>query len=221
MRCEIIHLTFHTPHFSLLKMYLGGLVEGLAILGSLIHRSTLETEHAGHDVAGEHFASVVQFAGSGIEEPAGGRKLVLDVGKFCLQLQEVLVGLQLGVGFQRNAKPSQRTRKGLVRLDLFIYRGGIHGSGTGGSYLLESFFLMGGITLDGIYELRHQVKSLLELHIDIRKGILAVVAKFHQAIQTTTTTATIIPIVIRTPFVCYSKGNVYKKEIPGQARNDK
>mgnify|MGYP003482307349 CR=1 FL=1 len=89
MRCVIIHFTFHTPHFSFLKTYLGSLVEGLAAFGRLVHGSTPEVEHAGDDVAREYLAGVVELAGSGVEEATCGRKLVLDIGKFRLQLQEV------------------------------------------------------------------------------------------------------------------------------------
>ena len=58
-----------------LELHLRGLVEGLAVFGGLVHGGALEAEHARHDVAREHLAGVVQFAGGGIEEAAGGGKL--------------------------------------------------------------------------------------------------------------------------------------------------
>ena len=165
-----------------LELHLRGLVEGLAVFGGLVHGGALEAEHARHDVAREHLAGVVQFAGGGIEEAAGGGKLVLDVGQFVLQLQEVLVGLQFGVGFQRHAESGKSARQGLVGGKFLVDGGGVHGGGSGGSHLFESFLFVGSIPLDGLHQLGHQVIALLELHIDIGKGVFAVVAEFHQAI---------------------------------------
>ena len=139
-------------------------------------------EHPGDNVGGEHLAGVVEFARRGIEEAAGGRKLVLDVGKFCLQLQEALVRLEFRVSLQRDLEPGKRTGQRLVGSDLFVDRSCAHRGGTGSSHPFKSLLFVGRVTLDRIHQLRHQVVTLFELHFDVRKRVLAVVAELHETI---------------------------------------
>ena len=126
-------------------------------------------------------SSLNAFA-SGIEETASGSKLVLNVRKLRLQLQEVLVRLEIWISFQRNLKPRKGTAHRLVGGDFLVNRRCAHGGGTRCSHLFEHFLFMSGIPLDRRNELRHKVKTLLELYVNVRKRILAVVAELHQPI---------------------------------------
>ena len=97
-------------------------------------------------------------------------------------MQEILVGLEFRVSLERYTETGKRTGKGLVGSDLLVNRVRIHGGSTGSSHLVKSLLFVRGIALHGIHELRHQVKALLELHVDVGEGILAVVTEFHQAV---------------------------------------
>ena len=99
-----------------------GLVEhGTLGLRNLKHRLFLEAEHLGEDIGRERLYRIVQLACSRIEEAAHGSELVLDVGHFLLQLQEILVGLDLGLSLQRPFESGQRSGQRIVGLYLLIY----------------------------------------------------------------------------------------------------
>ena len=93
-----------------------------------------------------------------------------------------MIGLEFRVSFQRNAEPCKCARKGLVGLDLFVNGRCVHGGGTGRGHLVKRFFFVSGVALDGAHQLRHQIKTLLELHIDVCKCVFAVIAEFHQSV---------------------------------------
>ena len=63
---------------------------------NLVHGFLVETEHASNEVVGEGLYGIVQFASGRIEVAANGSELVLDVGEFTLQLEEVLVRFKSG-----------------------------------------------------------------------------------------------------------------------------
>lgn len=153
--------------------------------GNLKHGFGVETEHAGEDIAGEGLAGVVELLGGRVEETAGGSELVLDVGNLVLKLEEILVGLEIGICFEAHAKTGKRAGELILGSNLIIDAGGIHGSGTGTGDRLEKFLLVLGITLDSSNELGDEIMALLELHIDVGKSILTVVAETHKIVVKT------------------------------------
>ena len=142
----------------------------------------LESEHACEDVRREGLHGIVQFAGGGIEVAAGSGDLVLDVGDFFLQLEEVLVGLQLRIGLDGDLQSGEGTRQGVLGLDLVVDACGAHRGGTGLCHALQQFLLMLGIALHGGHELGNQVVALLQLHVDVGKGVLSVVTQFDEGV---------------------------------------
>ena len=69
---------------------------------NLEHRFLVESKEVGKDVRGECLDSVVELARCRVEVTTYGGQLVLNVGNLGLQLKEVLIGLQVGIGFQRD-----------------------------------------------------------------------------------------------------------------------
>ena len=57
----------------------------------------MEAEHAGKQHSGEALNTCIELLGGAIEETTNGSQLILYVGQFALQLQEILISLQVGI----------------------------------------------------------------------------------------------------------------------------
>src|SRR5215510_9332804 len=92
-----------------LELHLRGLVELLALVDTDVEKLLWgEAERAGKQHGGELLDAGVVLLHGVVEEAAGGRKLVLDVGELALELLEVLIGLQVRIGFAEREQLSQR-----------------------------------------------------------------------------------------------------------------
>ena len=122
----------------------------------------------------EH-AVVVELAGVG-DATFGG-------GQFLLQRQEVLVGLEVGVRLAEREHLAERAGEHVVGLGLCL--GGV-GRGdrrvAGLDHGFEGAALVGGVALDGLDEVRDEVESALELDVDLRPGVVDLVAAADQAV---------------------------------------
>jgi hypothetical protein len=67
-----------------------------------------KAEGGGEQHRGKALGLGVELGDGVVEEPAGGRELVLDVAQLTLQLQEVLVGLEVGIGFGDREQAAER-----------------------------------------------------------------------------------------------------------------
>src|SRR5688572_5233160 len=67
------------------------------VRGGFEERLGLEADESGHDVAREQAQSRVVLAHGVVEAPPLHGDPVLGAGELCLQSEEVLVGLQLGI----------------------------------------------------------------------------------------------------------------------------
>ena len=142
----------------------------------------MESEHVGENIRREGLYGIVQLTRCGVEVTACSSNLVLDVGNLRLQLQEVLICLQVGIGLYRYLQSCQCTRQRILSLDLVVDGGSVHGSGTSLGDTLQQLFLVLGITLYGGHQLRNQVVALLQLDIDVSEGILTIVTQFHEVV---------------------------------------
>src|SRR6266850_962846 len=94
-----------------LELHLRRLVERLALLGANIEELLRgEPERAGEEHSGELLDAGVVLLHGIVEEAAGGRELVLDVGELGLQLLEVLVCLEVGIGLTQGKQLPQGAR---------------------------------------------------------------------------------------------------------------
>ena len=168
------------------ELNLGSLVQGGTVgLRNLKHGFLAETKHPGKEIGGEGLHGIVQFLGGGVEEAAGGSQLVLHISNLTLQLQEILVGLELGISLQRHLQTGEGTAQQVLGLDLVVDASSADGGGTCFGNLHHHLFVMDGIALDSGYQLGDEVVTLFELHIDVGKSILTVVTQFHQIVVDT------------------------------------
>ena len=77
-----------------------------------------EAADAGDDAAGEHLDTVEEIADVGVVETPGAGDAGFGLAEFVLQLEEVLIGLEIGIGFERR----DQTAGGLAELILDLGR---------------------------------------------------------------------------------------------------
>ena len=85
--------------------------------------------------------------------------------------EEILVGLQVGIGLGEGEELAERAGQHVLRLRL---RRGAAGGDRGVPRLddrLERAALMGGVALHGLDEVRDEVVALLQLHRDVGPGL--------------------------------------------------
>jgi hypothetical protein len=105
----------------------------------------------------------------------GESHLVLRVGQFLLQVPEVLVGLEVRVALGDGEQPAQRRRQCLLGLpgSSRTLRGDRRGAR--GRDLLEGGLLVRGVALDRVDQVRDQVVTALQLHVDLCPRLLDLV----------------------------------------------
>src|SRR5205085_4615783 len=124
---------------------------------------------------------VVREDGVVVELPRD-RDLVLGLLELALELLEVLRRPQLRVGLrdgeeapERRGQPALRRRLLLDRLRLLGRRPRLGDAVEGGA-------LVPGIALHRLDEVRDQVVAALQLHLDLRPGVLRAVAQSHEPV---------------------------------------
>ena len=109
---------------------------------------------------------------------------VLGGGQLLLQLQEVLVGLEVGVGLAEGeqrlaARRSAGCRPGPAPAGCAALRSPmLRAWMTASSVVL----LVGGVALHGLDQVGDEVEPALQLHVDLRPGVLDLVAPADQAV---------------------------------------
>src|SRR5581483_12268893 len=89
-------------------------------------------------------------------------QLVLDVGELGLQFQEILVGLELRVGFGDRQEPAERTlQRALTARSLCDALGRDRRGATRGD-LIKHATLVAGIRLNGLDQVRNQIAATTE-----------------------------------------------------------
>ena len=142
----------------------------------------VEVEHAGEDHARELLdLRVVAQHAVVVELPRVG-DAVLGRGELLLQVQEVLVGLEVGVGLGHreqaaSARRSGRSRPGPARPAPCAL---IARCGPGDRF--ERAPLVRGVALDRLDQVGDEVVAALELHVDLRPGVVDLVPEPDQAV---------------------------------------
>ena len=137
-------------------------------------------QRLGPDHAGEGAQRRVVVAHGLIVVAARHGNAVFGAFQLRLQGQEVLVGLKLGVGFDRHQQPRQGAGKLALSLLILLEGGGVievggvdvdaGGLGAGLDHLGQGGAFLNGCALNGGDQVRHQVGAALILALDIGPG---------------------------------------------------
>ena len=166
-----------------MELHLRRFLHGLALaLFEIEEVDRLEVEALRDQHAGEALARGVIFGGGVVEEAARGGDLVFDVGEFALQLLEIGVGLEVGIGFgDRDQPPERPAERGFRRrLRRRTLRG--HGEIARPGHFFQSVLLVRRIALHGFDEIGDEIVTLLELHVDVGKCLAIALAHRHEAV---------------------------------------
>ena len=142
----------------------------------------VKVEHAGNDVAGEHLDLVVELEYRIVITLAHGADAVFRVGEFPLELEEVGVGLEVGVVFDHDIEVAESLAQlafglGLVAHTLCVLR-----EVTGLGDVFEGIALVGHVALGGFDEVGDEVVAALEDYIDLGPGFFNAIAQAHEAV---------------------------------------
>src|SRR5581483_4365809 len=141
-----------------------------------------KTEHAGKQRSRHLLDTGVVFLDRVVEEAAAGGDLVLEIGQFTRQLLEIGVGLEVGIGFRQRDQAAERARELILRRGHLRRSLRRHRRVARLDDVVERAALMGGIALHGLDEVRDQVMTLLELHVDVGEGLVDTLAERDQPV---------------------------------------
>ena len=113
--------------------------------------------------------------------------------QFVLELQEVLVGLEVRVAFADRQQPRQAAGKQGFGPPEAADGGAVLGVGGGVAARAlrlvaglgdprQGFPLMVHVGLGGFHQVGYQIVAPLQLHVDLREGVLEAVLKAHQPV---------------------------------------
>ena len=111
--------------------------------------------------------------------------MVLDIGQRRLQRGVTRGRFELGIGFGDRDDALQRAAEGVFfpgprrRSRL----GGLHRSPASGDQCLECGALVAGVPLHDRDHVRDQIVAALELHVDIRPGVIAQLAQSNETVE--------------------------------------
>ena len=74
----------------------------LCLICNLEELTGIEAEHAGNQVCWKDLKFGVEVAHVAVVKAAGGLNFVFGVGKFVLQLEEILAGFEIGIIFRHS-----------------------------------------------------------------------------------------------------------------------
>ena len=155
---------------------LAGLVAGLKA------RAGLELEDAGKDDAGERLDGVVVVENAVVVALARVAHLVLGVLERGLQVCEVGVCLEVGIGLGHGEELTQGAGKSVIGFHLFVGRVRGDGGIAGGDNGLEGLFLVLGVALDRFDQICDQVAAALELRVDVLPSVIDAIAQRNEVI---------------------------------------
>ncbi len=138
----------------------------LAAVVELEERLRLEAEEPRHDAVGERLDADVEIAHSAVVVAARHLQLVLDLGHLLLQVEEILVGLELGIAFRQGKEASERRIQALLGGGLPVHIVGRDAPGALGSHVLEHAALVRGIGFHRLHQIGHEIGAALQLHVD-------------------------------------------------------
>jgi len=133
----------------------------------------LETQHSRDDVGWELQDLGVEIANDGVVITARVLDGILNLRERILERGEALNGAELRVGLGESEEAFKRASEHVFRHGLVGGAGGGHSAVARVDDGFESALFVGGITLHGFDEIGDEIVAALELHIDVRPGVVA------------------------------------------------
>src|SRR6185437_7391068 len=169
---------------SVSELHLRRDLDRLAIVTEVEERALREAEHAGEQHGREALDAAVVLAHRIVEEAARRRDLVLDIGELRLQLLEVRVRLQVRIALGQGEYLAQRA--GELVLGGALRGRSLPGRRHRGVARLDDGFegaaFVRRIAFHGLDQVRDQVVSLLELHVDVGERLIDALAHRDEAV---------------------------------------
>jgi hypothetical protein len=107
---------------------------------------------------------------------------VFEILQLGLKLQEVLVGLEVRIGFGHSEKAFEAVAKQVFGLGRFSRAGSLHAGAARGGQLLQQGSLVRGVALHGFHQIRYEIIALFQLDIDVGPGGLRGVSEPDQPV---------------------------------------
>src|SRR5262249_41450019 len=120
-----------------------------------------------------------------VEEPAGSPELVFDIRQLGPPLLEGLGCLQGRVGFRKRKQLPPRPGENIFGGELLLRRRGNHGRIAPRTHGFEGPALVRGVTFHRFDQIGNEVMALLELHIDVGKGLIGSLPHGNKAVVDT------------------------------------
>src|ERR1700693_4685768 len=130
----------------------------------------LEAKHPGQNIRREGLDLGIQIAHHGIVVAAGVLNRVLSLTQRTLQLSEFLGSFQLRIILRHRKQALQRASKLIFSHSLVSGRGRLHGLRSEFSDVLKRPLFVGGVTLNRLDQVRNEVVTPFELHVNIGPG---------------------------------------------------
>ena len=154
--------------------------------GGLVELALLDAGDAGEQQPGQRAHERVQLRDGVVVVLPGEGELVLGVGELALEVEEVLVGLEVGVVLGDRVEVDQRPLHGGVGgglgVDVVALRRGLEARPRAGD-LLEDRLLVRGVPLDRVDEVRDQVGATGELDVDAAQRLLGADVRGAQLVE--------------------------------------
>src|SRR5262245_8889240 len=154
----------------------------LGIAAELEVVAASDAEAARDEVPRERLDGGVQVTNDRVVVAACVLDRLLEPCELALQLEKVLVRAQLGVAFGDGEEALEGGRERRLGLRLVGRCRRLHREAAGAGHLLERHALVRGIALHGLDEVRAELPSPLELHVDVTPGRLRAVSQPDEAV---------------------------------------
>src|SRR5271166_1194085 len=133
---------------------------GFAVgFGGLEELASLEAEHAGENVGGEHLDPGIQIPHDSVVIAAGILDGILSLAERALQLSELLGGFQFGIIFGDREQALERASQLIFRYRFALRCGGLHGLRAELGNVFEGAFFVSGVAFDGFDKVGNQVMA--------------------------------------------------------------
>jgi hypothetical protein len=167
------------------KLHLWRLLEHLALVDSDVEEFFLrESKCPCHQHGGELLDTGVVLLHRVVEEAARRGDLVFDIGQLGLELLEVLISLEVRIGFAEREQLPQCAAQHVLGCGLGGDPSGLRGD-RGVARLhhrLQGTTFMRRVTLHRLDQVGNEVVALLSLHVDVGKGLVHPLPQGHKPV---------------------------------------
>ena len=142
-----------------------------------------EAQRARNQDIGKRLRGDVQIARGPIVVAARHLQLVLDLRELGLQVEKILVGLELRIGFRHRHQPVQRSRQCPLRRRLSVDAAGRNARGAPLGHFLKDAAFVCGISLHSRYQIGDEVGPPAQLHVDAAPALAHEIAQADEPVE--------------------------------------